>query len=69
MQNFSLIDFSGQGEKSEKNAYMPNYAWHKHNLHWFSAPHLSKASYKISIEPLKIFRAKVAKVKKCINYA
>ena len=43
---------------------MPNYACHKHHLHWFAAHHLTKASCEIAASSLKDFWAKVEKVQK-----
>ena len=52
---------------------MPNYACHKHQLHWFSAHYLTKASCEIAASFPKDFFSKGRKsVKKALithNYA
>ena len=37
---------------------MPDYAFHKHDLHWFSAYHLTKASCEIAASSLEDFLSK-----------
>ena len=43
---------------------MPNYACHKHHLHWLGAHYLNKVSCEISDSSLQDFWAKVEKVQK-----
>ena len=43
---------------------MPNYASHKHQLHWFAAHYLTKASFETAASFSKDFWAKVEKKKK-----
>ena len=43
---------------------MPNYACHKHHLHWLGADYLKKASYEISASSVKDFLSKGGKSEK-----
>ena len=47
---------------------MPNYECYRHHLLLLGAPHLSKASYKISVWYLEDFFDKGGKSKERINY-
>ena len=60
INNFwSKIIFEQKSQKYINHAkFMPNYACHKHHLHWFAVYYLTKASCKISASSLKDFLGK-----------